>query len=165
LERAEALRFIIHFVGDLHQPLHTTARDTDAFPAGDRGGNDFKILPPLVLSREARPPQNLHALWDRGVGLFGEASRPLDMNSRMLIDTQAETLMAALPRESLPAAGDDKPMDWVMEGAAIAKSEVYRLKENQPPSNEYMRASRIIVARRAVLAGYRLADLLNKLLG
>ena len=48
--RAEALRFLIHLVGDLHQPLH-------AADNGDRGGNQVH-----VLSR--RRNTNLHAVWD-----------------------------------------------------------------------------------------------------
>ncbi len=37
-ERGIALRYLLHFVGDIHQPLHCVARDTDLFPNGDRGG-------------------------------------------------------------------------------------------------------------------------------
>jgi hypothetical protein len=60
-EKARALRFVIHFVGDIHQPLHCSTRVTRALPEGDRGGNDFIRyltgiptamcrLPPGVLS-------------------------------------------------------------------------------------------------------------------
>lgn len=41
--QAQALRFVIHFVGDIHQPLHCTARVSTAHPDGDQGGNLFKI--------------------------------------------------------------------------------------------------------------------------
>lgn len=52
-ERQLALRFIIHIVGDLHQPLH-------AGNGTDKGGNDVKV----VFHRE---PTNLHAVWDSGL--------------------------------------------------------------------------------------------------
>src|SRR5687768_319115 len=41
--QAQALRFVIHFVGDIHQPLHCTARLSAAHPDGDQGGNLVKI--------------------------------------------------------------------------------------------------------------------------
>ncbi len=51
-QRGEALKFLIHFVGDLHQPLHVTDNH-------DRGGNDVQIV---VFGASAAT--NLHALWD-----------------------------------------------------------------------------------------------------
>jgi len=52
-----AMRFLIHYTGDVHQPLHATARVNSEFPAGDRGGNSFHLT-----SREGA--KNLHAVWD-----------------------------------------------------------------------------------------------------
>ncbi len=52
-DKALALRFIIHIVGDLHQPLH-------AGNGTDKGGNDVKV----IFNRE---PSNLHAVWDSGL--------------------------------------------------------------------------------------------------
>ena len=58
-QRAEALRFLIHFVGDLHQPLHTTTN-------GDRGGNCVPVKyfhrTPHLHGTSYEP--NLHHLWD-----------------------------------------------------------------------------------------------------
>ena len=58
-----ALRFLIHYVGDIHQPLHTTARVNEQWPKGDKGGNDFK-LPAKYRAN------NLHAVWDKVVYKF-----------------------------------------------------------------------------------------------
>lgn len=52
-----ALRFLIHFVGDFHQPLHCLARVNEDYPKGDAGGNAFEL--PYRYRVE-----NLHALWD-----------------------------------------------------------------------------------------------------
>ena len=66
-KRAEALRFLIHFVGDIHQPLHAGWGD-------DRGGNDFQV-------RVGRSGRNLHSLWDdyllrqAGLGLAAHRER------------------------------------------------------------------------------------------
>jgi hypothetical protein len=57
------IRLLIHYLGDIHQPLHTVSRFTKAHQEGDRGGNDF-------LLTEKEGVKNLHALWDSGVYEF-----------------------------------------------------------------------------------------------
>jgi hypothetical protein len=52
-----ALRLMIHYVGDIHQPLHASSRVDKAYPKGDRGGNSF----PLPKRDGA---DELHAVWD-----------------------------------------------------------------------------------------------------
>ncbi len=165
LERADALRYIIHFVGDLHQPLHAVARDSDEHPQGDRGGNDFKIQPPASMAGTSRPPTNLHSLWDGGVGLFPFRERPLSPLDRAAVELQAETIAAAIPAETLRGVDDLRPMNWAREGFAEARRTVYDLLENTVPSEEYMRRGRTLSARRAAYAGYRLAAILNRALG
>lgn len=55
--RSFALRLVIHYVGDVHQPLHTVAEVDYTYPAGDRGGNEEKL--PSVGGVD-----NLHGVWD-----------------------------------------------------------------------------------------------------
>jgi hypothetical protein len=55
--KSYALRLLIHYLGDVHQPLHCISRVDSNYPAGDRGGNDFP-LPSLYSINE------LHAVWD-----------------------------------------------------------------------------------------------------
>lgn len=50
-----AIRLVIHYVGDVHQPLHSTTRVNDIYPEGDMGGNLFPL--PNELNE-------LHAVWD-----------------------------------------------------------------------------------------------------
>jgi len=54
------LRLYIHYVGDIHQPLHATSRFTSKYPEGDRGGNSFTLTSNAGVSQ-------LHALWDSGL--------------------------------------------------------------------------------------------------
>jgi hypothetical protein len=71
LQRKEALMFLVHFVGDMHQPLHCSDNK-------DKGGNDVKVV---FFGR----PTNLHSLWDTGLvarmgtedALFAELSKDL----------------------------------------------------------------------------------------
>ena len=57
LSRSFMLRYLIHNVGDIHQPLHGAAYYSDKFPKGDRGGNSWKV----TYNKEIN---NLHKLWD-----------------------------------------------------------------------------------------------------
>src|SRR6266513_1527370 len=52
-DRAEALKFLVHFVGDIHQPLHCADRN------GDKGGNGR-----LVFYLDRQTAVNLHSVWD-----------------------------------------------------------------------------------------------------
>ena len=56
VSKSFALRLLIHYLGDIHQPLHCASRVDDEYPEGDRGGNSF----PLRVSGF----RNLHMLWD-----------------------------------------------------------------------------------------------------
>ena len=61
-KRAEALRYIIHFVGDLHQPLHATTND-------DEGGNCVPVnyFRRKALQHDQGYSPNLHGLWDTAI--------------------------------------------------------------------------------------------------
>lgn len=58
-----ALRLLIHYLGDIHQPLHCLSRVDKDYPVGDKGGNDFKL--PNHYSAD-----NLHSVWDAVVYEF-----------------------------------------------------------------------------------------------
>ena len=53
------LRLLIHYIGDIHQPLHASSRYTKDFPKGDEGGNGY-----MISVNGAQEITNLHALWD-----------------------------------------------------------------------------------------------------
>lgn len=56
------LRLLIHYIGDIHQPLHASSRYTIDYPKGDEGGNDFRIK--VTHKGLGERPNNLHSLWD-----------------------------------------------------------------------------------------------------
>lgn len=112
-KRAEALRYIIHFVGDLHQPLHTITN-------ADEGGN---CVPVKYLRRKPREHNhsfspNLHSIWDGAIPeRDAEGADPGEY---------AETLEArfAADIEKWQKAGIHVE-DWVWEGYEIAERVVY----------------------------------------
>ena len=164
-ERAEALRYLMHFVGDVHQPLHAESLESDAMPEGDRGGNATRILPAARFAGMERAPANLHALWDLGGGLFPPVVRPLTGETSAVVRRQADTLIAALPESAFPERVLDDPMLWAQESHALARAVAYGCPADTAPTEAYLAGVQEVSARRATLAGYRLAALLNRLLG
>lgn len=60
-----ALRLLIHYIGDIHQPLHSIVRVDENYPKGDLGGNSFRLP-------EHKGDTNLHAVWDDVLYQFGD---------------------------------------------------------------------------------------------
>lgn len=154
LDRAVALSWLIHLVGDVMQPLHaaTMISAANPKPAGDRGGNLFFI-------NFAGNAINLHAYWD---GLGGSAHEIL------ALITRAADLEKKYPRYSLPEL-----RGWALESRLFAISAAYlwgKLPGSDQPlavlpalPEDYASASRALAERRLTLAGYRLADELTRL--
>jgi hypothetical protein len=158
---AELTGFLYHLVGDVHQPLHATARVTAAHPEGDAGGNFFK----LVMPQEPRVT-NLHVFWDAAGGAFGFQSpkRPLDAAGKERILTLAQSVMKEYPADSMPESKNLDPHDWALESYALAVSVTYKnITEGSAPSPAYTEEAQKVARKRLALAGYRLAGVLNTL--
>ncbi|MHB8638150.1 MAG: S1/P1 nuclease [Fimbriimonadaceae bacterium] len=162
--RGQALRYLLHFVGDIHQPLHCASRVTASEPRGDAGGNRFSIEDPTKVA--GRRPHNLHFLWDWGCGAFAEVRRPLSASGRSKIDGYANACLATLSAADKAVAHRvTDPMAWARSGQKLAKDVVYATPEDAAPSAEYVSRGRRVCMRQVAMAGLRLADLLNRLLG
>ena len=141
------LVWLLHLVGDVHQPLHTTSRFTRAQPRGDAGGNQVALC-----ERPCR--HELHAFWD---DLLGESKRP-DVVLRRV---------TRLPRPDARLAAIDDESRWVEESFQIAEYQVY-----VPPIGigagpfmidaRYRKNAHRIARQRVALAGARLARVLNE---
>lgn len=139
--KAEALKFLTHFVGDLHQPLHTADR-------GDRGGND---VPVVFLDR----PANLHSVWDTPI-------------LRWMFEQEAglaERLAGGVnywERRKMEAGSLD---DWAWEAHGISRDVAYRdLPDGNPVvlGEAYARRAAPAIELQLQRAGVRLARLLNE---
>ena len=146
-QRVYALPWLIHLVGDAHQPLHTSARvDTDG--KWDKLGNGLEVHNPF---NSRKPVTTLHAFWDDLPG-------PTWLRGTKL-DAASEALTAIHPRPA-PSIRSDR---WIEESWQLARDSAY------PPGNEsvpviteaFHENSREIALLRVTQAGYRLADLLN----
>ena len=156
-EKAVALCWIFHLLGDSHQPLHAVSLFTTEFPKGDQGGNLF-----FIRADPSKPDtRNLHSYWD-GILLTDDQYDPARMLAAK-IESLHERAASTKPVES-------RPEKWVHQSFDLAVSMVYRkgkLKistdKNQgtPLPPDYHDAAERLAERRAALAGYRLADFLR----
>lgn len=167
-ERGVALAWVLHLVGDLHQPLHCSARVTEQDPRGDRGGNDFK-LSPAVRGQEDWRRDNLHRLWDssltrRWPKTFWESEwRYRERLRSTVADRVADAPVEATIETSLGST----VASWAREGYQVAKASCYppALVRNRPAPDDVLEAAAEISAGRIAVAGHRLASILDRALG
>jgi hypothetical protein len=92
-QKSFALRLIIHYVGDLHQPLHTVAGISDKYPKGDAGGN-FEHVP----DTDNKGVTNLHAIWDSvSYSYTGFADLPMSSETWAYYGSEVENMAANFP--------------------------------------------------------------------
>ena len=148
--RSYDLVWLIHLVGDVHQPLHATTRFDKDQPDGDEGGNDVKLC-----SSPCR--DELHGFWD---DLPGTSKSPAAAKSKAIKIAAPDASKAQISDEAV----------WISEGFRIAQESVYQ----NPPigigagpftvTAPYRSAANKIAIERLGLAGVRLANLLNEAL-
>jgi hypothetical protein len=147
-ERVVALKFLLHLVGDLHQPLH-------ASDDHDRGGNDKRV------SAAGMRAETLHHYWDTD---FVEQLGP---------DPQqiATKLMAHISAADARDWGQGNPADWAMQSFKVAKDDAYGQLPALDEVGKYRLTDTYVamadrdVALQLSKAGVRLALLLNRALG
>lgn len=153
------LRYLVHLIGDMHQPLHVSCMFSEQYPQGDQGGN----LVPIEFDQDI---QELHALWDAALGHMEVTySRPLNATSLEAVENWALEITQEFPRSAL--SGDlsvTNMTDWTTTNFQIASTFVYPgITPGQHPSEAYLDAGWEIAKRQLALAGYRLGDLLESL--
>jgi hypothetical protein len=153
--RSYDLVWILHLVGDAHQPLHAVGRFTASIPNGDAGGNAESVIPATGETIA------LHAYWDR---IFGGYSSPFGA----VFDADANDGITSIRVNTIAAQISD-PEVWIYESAELAKQFAYA-----PPvstgtnavllTREYETNARNIARSQAALAAARLANLINNAL-
>jgi hypothetical protein len=116
-ERLLALKFLLHFVGDIHQPLHAATHIDHE--RGDRGGNCVGIL-----HGHATEPIKLHAYWDTDlvVGALGSHQ-----------EQAVSSVMSLVTAQSKQEWASGKSSQWAQESFKLAKSSAYAGVINKTP--------------------------------
>ena len=144
-EKRRALRFVVHLLEDLHQPLHVGDR-------GDRGGNDLQV-------RFFEHGTNLHRLWDEGLIERHATDEAVWLRELEEMATGEQSRgwckgpIEDYATESLQAARDA----YLVAGSASF------IQSGEPLDGAYFDRELPVVRRRLAQAGVRLACLLNTL--
>ncbi len=147
-ERLVALKFILHLVGDMHQPLHASDNH-------DAGGNGVKVT---VDGFDHKSRDDLHGYWDtQFVEALGRPPAAL-----------AKQLLAQITPEQEAEWTQGTPDDWAMDAFNIAFDHAYG--DPPLPKDAHLDAAYVARAEKDVAlqlsrAGVRLAAVLNKTLG
>jgi len=156
-ERNEALKWILHLVGDIHQPLHAATN-------ADRGGNLVQVT---LAGVRTRGRENLHRAWDNDL-----VKLALHARNRQQPPGDIDAL-ALEARQLAGDAGQGSPDSWARESNNLARNVAYRYVgfacNSVPPGivvldAAYQQEAEDIVRERLLLAGARLATLLNQTL-
>ena len=146
-EQVAALKFLLHFVGDLHQPLHSSDDK-------DRGGNNKRV------SAAGFKANNLHHYWDTEfVDQLGSDARSI-----------ASDLIGHISTAQHTQWGAGAPSDWAQESSQIAKDDAYGQLPDPGSRNSYRLSDDYVtmatqdVALQLSKAGVRLAFILNQAL-
>jgi len=158
-ELTYAISNLIHFFGDIHQPLHVTDFFSSQFPTGDKGGNLFMV-------NFGGNSTDLHGIWDSICGQYiTDPSRPLDSSGMDFIQNLAQTFQATYNFT------DDQKKQW---NSTVMAEESYNyavqysydngnLQPGDTLSPTYLSNCQFAAEQRVTLAGYRLATELNYL--
>jgi hypothetical protein len=167
-QRAVALAWLFHLVGDVYHPLHTVQLFTREYPSGDRGGNEI-----CVRVASDRPPLDLHQLWDDLITSSNNVSRlrhiarelsskfpPAGLSELASADTEAAA------KESYAIAVENAYQNGKLRGTPRGEHRDCReIADAAVLPAGYASSARNLADRRVVLAGYRLAGLLKRIFG
>jgi hypothetical protein len=154
-ERAYALPWLIHLLGDAHQPLHTGVL-VDAAGKWDKSGNTRKVRNPF---NRRQPVSTLHKFWDDLPGPSRLRAGRLDATARALEATRAGVVCSL------------ESQLWIEESWRLAREKAYPAAYPGKPSRSealpeitrtFYEASRKIAEQRIAQAGFRLACVLNQ---
>lgn len=135
--RREVLKFLTHFVADLHQPLHVGR-------PGDQGGNGTRVT---FLGE----PTNLHVVWDAAL-----------LQQHLLDPWDAERLQKAITPVDRARWADLDPVTWANESYQIVEGVAYRGVERGGLDAAYGERARYLIEERILQAAYRLGLILNR---
>jgi len=137
-QKNEALKYLIHLVGDAHQPMHISRKE-------DKGGNTIQV-------RFDNKGTNLHSLWDSKL-IDHEGLREADMVKIYDVATAAQ----------IKQWQSDSPMEWIWESYQVSSELYAQIKPGQDIDEAYYQKYIPVIRKRIDQAGIRLAGELNKL--
>lgn len=139
-QEEEYLKMLVHLVGDLHQPLHVGRGD-------DRGGNDIRV-------QWMGESSNLHRVWDSDM-----------INGKQLSYTELAEHLNRRATNSLVQQWQSATTEQWLQEAMNLRPAVYNIPEDNRIGYDYAYANYPLVEEQLLLAGVRLAGILNEIYG
>jgi hypothetical protein len=154
-----ALRLVIHYVGDMHQPLHAEAEVNSTYPSGDQGGNAEKVPSVSGVS-------NLHSVWDSVIYQYpGYPTMPLSTSDWSWYTNTVSNLASEYPISNSSILPEDYE-GWANQSYDIAVKYVYPgFVAGQTPSTEYQNTAKPVLSKHMMLGAARLANLIEHIYG
>ena len=137
-EKEFYLKLLVHFIGDIHQPLHVGRLE-------DRGGNDIKV-------KWFGKPSNLHRVWDSEI-----------INSHQMSYSELSNDLPILKKNEIDKISNESIMIWVRESQKISKQIYDDAILNSNLGYNYRYKYIDIVKMRLLKGGLRLASILNSI--
>src|SRR5205085_5172493 len=181
----DALSFIVHFLGDIHQPLHCAEKNHDA------GGNNVPVTWEGEPKYTYDDVWNLHSVWDdylvrRNIMLMPQNKQTYAFYAKALLDklNQAERDYAQLKAAHIESGHAENVIAWAEASHALAKSGAYHLPSHTVKTStrgfqkknpqgqamdivvldeQYFSNNMAVVERQLQLGGVRLARVLNEI--
>lgn len=139
-KREKALKFLVHFIGDLHQPLHC------GYPE-DRGGNE-------IIIKFFTKKSNLHEVWDEDILLWNKIEFKAYVEKQ--IKRTTPNIVETLKKGTV--------LDWFYESRNLLKNHVYAFGSDKRLGQEYCNKNRPVIHDQLLKAGIRLSGVLDKAL-
>lgn len=164
------LAWLLHLVGDVHQPLHATSRFSRQSPQGDNGGNNEVVCQPApaTCATSGTSAQKLHGLWDKAIGTNSSAVSAIEAGRALLAESvrPRSFLAGIVARTDL----DAPPARWLEESFGLARKYAYAapIGDGRGPfflDSKYQSDLGSVASQQIVIAGERLARTLNRALG
>jgi hypothetical protein len=145
-DKKEALMYLVHFIGDIHQPLHAV---------GDyRGANDYPVKFFVDPLKKTKQDTNLHAVWDSN--LIRSTVWDWGAYVRRLQDNW-------LPGKDVQQLTAGTIVDWTLEAHKAARDVAFKAPMNADLNQDYVTLALPTVDRQLAVAGLRLARVLNEI--
>lgn len=141
-ERALALKMVVHFLGDIHQPMHLGH-------ASDLGGNRWEV-------RYFKSPKNLHSVWDSSL---------VESAHKWSYTEWQQQIDRATPEEKSEILSLSAPSDWAKETYEIGKEVYEKTPQDTNIEYNYIAEWTPVIEKQFLRGGLRLADILNRQLG
>lgn len=135
-QKATALKFIVHFIGDVHQPMHVSSGD-------DKGGNAITV-------KFAGIDDNLHGLWDSGL-----------IEHQHITYKQMATVYDNATTSEINKWQNDDPMVWLWESYQVSSILYQEAAKSTDYDEQYYKEHLPVLESRIEKGGIRLAGVLN----